>query len=118
MKQASTQSIKSLVFAALVTVALYTFSSNSFSAPPPSGADLFKSKCAMCHGPDGSGNTPMGKRLNLRDLRSSDVQKHTDDELTAIITNGKSPMPAYGKTLSASDIHELVAYIRSIAAKS
>jgi len=115
MKQASSQTIKSLVFAALITVTLYIFSSNSFSAPPPSGAELFKSKCAMCHGPDGSGNTPMGKRLNLRDLRSSDVQKHTDDELTAIITNGKPPMPAYGKTLSSDDIHQLVTYLRSMA---
>ncbi|HTU47264.1 MAG TPA: cytochrome c [Bryobacteraceae bacterium] len=115
MKHASKQVIKSLTLAALVFLSLYIFSSSALSAPPPSGADLFKSKCAMCHGPDGSGNTPMGKRLNLRDLRSSDVQKHTDDELTAIITNGKPPMPAYGKTLSASDIHELVAYLRSIA---
>lgn len=86
--------------------------------PAQSGADLFKSKCAACHGADGAGKTPMGQRLKLRDLRSTEVQKQTDDQLTATITNGKSPMPAYGKTLSATDIHELVAYLRSIANKS
>jgi mono/diheme cytochrome c family protein len=107
MKYGTGQVIMSLGVAALVA--------RAFSAPSPSGADLFKSKCAMCHGPDGGGNTPMGKRLNLRDLRSSDVQKHTDDELAAIITNGKPPMPAYGKTLSSDDIRQLVAYLRSIA---
>ncbi len=105
--------------AALLALTAYIFSSTAFSAPPPaSGADTFKAKCAMCHGPDGSGNTPMGQRLKIRDLRSPDVQKQTDDELAAIITNGKPPMPAYGKTLAAGDIRQLVAYIRSIAAKS
>lgn len=79
------------------------------------GADTFKSKCATCHGPDGSGSTPMGQRLKVRDLRSPDVQKQSDADLTAIITNGKPPMPTYGKTLSAADIHELVAYIRTLA---
>ena len=83
-----------------------------------SGEDTFKAKCAMCHGQDGSGNTPMGKRTKLRDLRSAEVQKETDDDLASTIKNGKSPMPAYGKTLSAKEIQDLVAYIRSIAKKS
>lgn len=91
---------------------------NRLSAAPASGADTFKAKCATCHGPDGSGNTAMGQRLKVRDLRSPDVQKQTDDELTAIITKGKPPMPAYGKTLTPADIHQLVAYLRSIAGKS
>ena len=81
------------------------------------GADTFKAKCAMCHGADASGNTPMGKQLNTPDLRSPQVQKLSDNELTAIITDGKPPMPAFGKTLSAGDIHELVSYLRSIAKK-
>ena len=82
------------------------------------GADTFKAKCAVCHGADGSGNTPMGQKMKLSDLRSPNVQKQSDDELTAIITKGKPPMPAYGKSLSPADIRQLVAYIRSIAAKN
>ena len=81
------------------------------------GADTFKTKCAMCHGADASGNTPMGKQLHIRDLRSAEVQKLSDGELTAIITDGKPPVPAFGKTLSAADIHELVSYLRDIAKK-
>ena len=81
------------------------------------GADTFKAKCAMCHGDDASGNTPMGKQLHILDLRSAQVQKLSDNELTAIITDGKPPMPGFGKTLSAGDIHELVSYLRSIAKK-
>jgi len=60
----------------------------------------------------------MGQRMKVHDLRSPDVQKQTDDELASIITNGKPPMPAYGKSLTAADIRQIVAYLRSIAAKS
>jgi mono/diheme cytochrome c family protein len=105
-------SIISLVLAAAA------LSISLLSAAPASGADMFKAKCAACHGQDGSGNTAMGQKMKVRDLRSTDVQKQTDDELTAIITNGKPPMPAYSKILTAADIHQIVAYLRSIAAKS
>jgi mono/diheme cytochrome c family protein len=60
----------------------------------------------------------MGQNMKIRDLRSPQVQGQTDDQLVAIISNGKPPMPAYGKTLAAGDIQQLVAFIRSIAAKS
>ena len=82
-----------------------------------SPADTFKTKCAMCHGADGSGNTPLGKNFNIPDMRSAAVQKKSDSELSAIITNGKPPMPGFGKTLSAGDIQDLVSYLRSIARK-
>ncbi len=88
---------------------------NAFSAPPPAAGDIYKAKCVMCHGADGAGTTPMGQKFKIRDLRSADVQKQSDDQLTAIITDGKTPMPAYGKSLAPGDIKQLVAFIRSIA---
>ena len=100
----------------LVALAGCVFALSGFSAS--SGADTYHAKCAMCHGPDGGGKTPMGQKLKIRDLRSPEVQTQTDDQLTAIITNGKPPMPAYSKTLTSADIQQLVAHIRSIAAKS
>jgi len=118
MKSANRQLIRWLAAGLLLALPGCIFSLRAFSAPASSGADTFKTKCAPCHGPDGSGSTAMGQRLKIRDLRSPDVQKQSDDELASIITNGKPPMPAYGKTLSPSDIHQLVAYIRSIATKS
>jgi mono/diheme cytochrome c family protein len=97
-------------FAALAAIA-------SCSLATAAGEDTFKSKCAGCHGPDGSGNTAMGKKFKLRDLRSADVQKQSEAELTAIVTNGKPPMPAFGKSLDAPAIQALVAYMRTIATK-
>jgi cytochrome c6 len=77
-------------------------------------ADLFKAKCAMCHGADGAGKPAM----KTRDFSSADVQKQTDAELTAIITKGKNKMPAYETKLTKEQIAGLVAHIRTFAKKN
>jgi len=81
------------------------------------GAAIFKSKCAMCHGPDGSGKTAMGEKLNIRDLRSAEVQKQTDAELSQIVTKGKNKMPPYDGKLTKEQIDQLVAYVRDLGKK-
>jgi hypothetical protein len=43
--------------------------------------------------------------MNIPDLRSDGVQRHSDDELTEVITRGKGDMPAFGKKLSRVQIH-------------
>ncbi len=81
------------------------------------GENLFKGKCAMCHGPDGSGKTMMGEKLKIPDLRSADVQKKTDADLKAIIIKGKDKMPAYETKLNKEQIDKLVVYTRDLAKK-
>lgn len=76
------------------------------------GAALFKTKCAPCHGPDGSGQTPVGKNLKVRDLRSPEAQKLTDAEITKVLTDGKGKMPA--SKLPADDIKTVIAFVRSL----
>ena len=91
------------------------FTASIFSSPAlAAGAETYITKCAACHGTDGSGATPMGKKFKLRDLRSADVQKQSDHDLENVIAKGKPPMPVFEKTLDAAKIQELVAYIRSI----
>jgi mono/diheme cytochrome c family protein len=97
-------------------LAITFFLSSSSSARADDSATLYKAKCAACHGPDGAG-TAVGTKLGAHDLRSADVQKMSDAELTEIITNGKNKMPAYAKTLKPDDVKGLVAFIRSLAAK-
>lgn len=84
------------------------------AADAKAGDAVYKAKCASCHAKDGGGDTTMGKKFNLRDLRGADVQKLTDVELHTIIAKGKEKMPAYEKKLSADELNNLVAYIRSI----
>lgn len=78
------------------------------------GAATFKAKCAMCHGQDATGNTPMGKNLKIRDLTSADVQKQPDADILTVITKGKNKMPEYGSKLSKDQIADLGKYIRSL----
>jgi len=77
------------------------------------GAALYK-PCAVCHGANGSGDTPAGKSMKVRDLRSPAVQKQTDIELTKVISGGKGKMPAYGKKMSTADIQAIIAHIRTL----
>lgn len=86
--------------------------------PQGNEADLYKTKCAVCHGANGKGDTPMGKRIGVRDFASPEVQKQTDEELAEIIAKGRSKMPGYEKTLKEPEIKGLVAYIRGLAKKA
>jgi mono/diheme cytochrome c family protein len=78
---------------------------------------LYQTKCASCHGADGSGNTIVGKALKLKDIRDPEVQKISDPDLTTLIAKGKDKMPAGEKTLKPDQIKSLVAYVRELAQK-
>ena len=77
----------------------------------------YKAKCAGCHGPDGTGSTPAGKAMGVRDFHSPDVQKETDAELADIITNGKNKMPKYADKLKDAEIKDLAAYVHDLGKK-
>lgn len=99
---------------ALAVVILFPMQSRATTAMADDGAATFKAKCATCHGADGSGNTPMGKKLKVRNLGSAEVQKQSDAQLAGVISKGKRKMPAFGKSLSADQINQLVAHIRML----
>ncbi|PYP83818.1 MAG: hypothetical protein DMF61_22075 [Blastocatellia bacterium AA13] len=106
-----------------LTVIALTVAAFVWAAPRSSGvvaageeedaAATYKSKCVMCHAPDGSGNTPVGKSMKLRDLGSADVQGQSDSQLYDVITKGKGKMPAYEKSLGEDTCKALVTHIRS-----
>jgi mono/diheme cytochrome c family protein len=81
------------------------------------GADVYKAKCATCHGQDGSGNTPVGKSLQVADLRSAAVQSKSDAELTQSVTEGKNNMPGFKGNITDDEIHAVVTFVRTFAAK-
>lgn len=79
-----------------------------------SGADVFKSKCASCHGQAGAADTAMAKSMHIKDLGSADVQSQSDAQLTEVVTKGKKPMPGYEGKLTNDQIQDVVKYIRSL----
>lgn len=89
----------------------------AYSTTPAETENYYKAKCAVCHGTDGSGATAMGKKLNVRDLRSAEVQKKSDGELAGVIEKGKNKMPAYKTDLCKEKLQHMVGYIRSMAKK-
>jgi len=100
--------VRIALFSLLLALALPT------PAAAQSGADLYKSKCQGCHGPGGVPSAGMAKAMGLKELGSSDVQSMSDADLTSEINNGKGKMPAFKDKLSASQIKEVVAYIRTL----
>jgi mono/diheme cytochrome c family protein len=88
------------------------------SPAPDRAADsgTFRTKCAICHGPDGSGSA-VGKSMNVPDLRSPEIQKLPDAQLAQIISEGKGGMPPFKSSLSEDQIHSLVSYLRSLHQK-
>ena len=103
----------SMAVAAIALAAVLLVPVNLFAQ----GADTFKAKCAMCHGPDGAGKTAMGEKLKLRDLSSAEVQKQSDAELTQIVTKGKGKMTPFEGKLTKEQIEQVVGYVRSLGKK-
>jgi mono/diheme cytochrome c family protein len=83
------------------------------AADAAAGKAAYDKSCKSCHGPDGAGNPAVAKmmKVDMRDLKSPDVQAMSDDDLKKIVTDGKGKMkPVAGASGSAADI---VAYIRT-----
>jgi mono/diheme cytochrome c family protein len=90
-----------------------------FSARGADPKANWSNNCMLCHGPDGSANTSMGKALNAKDLTNAQIQSSfTDAEAAAAIKDGVSKdgttrMIAFGDKLSDEEIKALVAYVRT-----
>jgi cytochrome c6 len=100
----------------LVAVGLLAVSAGSSKAQS-AAETLYKAKCAMCHGPDGKGETPAGKSLKVVSFATPEVAKMSDEELETVITKGKNKMPAFDGKLKKEQIEQLVSYIRELAKK-
>lgn len=78
------------------------------------GADTYKSKCAMCHGPDGTAATPMGKMMKIPSFKDPEVVKQSDAALIATTKDGKGKMPSYSGKLTDAQIKDVVSFIRTL----
>jgi len=102
-----TNPAKTIAWSALV---LGLTASPAFAAD--SGADVFKQKCAICHGENGAGK---GK---VPALGSAEVQAKSDADLKAATEKGvktdNGMMPGYAGKLTPEQVDAVVAYIRSL----
>lgn len=78
------------------------------------GADTFKVRCVMCHGADGSGDTPAGRIFKAASLTDPMVTTKSDEELHTVIKNGKNKMPPFKTQLTDEQIDAVIGYIRKL----
>jgi mono/diheme cytochrome c family protein len=74
----------------------------------------FATHCEGCHGPNGEGGLAKveNKQIKVPSLKAAHALKHTDDELTKIVTNGEEAMPPFKDKLQPEEITELVRFVR------
>ena len=108
-----TRLLGGLVFAAIGGIGLTAY------ATEPHPSELYKQYCAKCHGEDGRGQTPQGKKLSARDFTDGEwLAEEKDSELIEVVTDGKDDMPPFGKKLTREQIESLVKHdVRGFAAK-
>jgi cytochrome c551/c552 len=103
---------------AIVTAALFLAAIASASAGD--AKEIWDKQCAKCHGPDGKGETKMGKKLGLKDFSDAKVQAELkDEEMLKAIKEGVKDKegvvrmkPAEG--VSDDDAKALVQYVRGL----
>jgi putative heme-binding domain-containing protein len=77
------------------------------------GQELYNSFCQICHGELGEGQT-MGKPLT-----DAMANRQSDEELLAVITDGRSGtgMAAWGGSFSEEEIFDIATYVRTLQGK-
>jgi len=114
---------------ALAALAVLLVPAMASAGDAAAGKPVFQANCSSCHGMTGKGDGPVGAALTPppRDLTTGDFKFDTDGDgkpgtdadLKSVITKGAlayggSPLMAPWPTLTAAQIDDIVAYIRSL----
>ncbi len=81
------------------------------------GAEVFRTNCEMCHGPQGHGDGPAGQSLDPKPRNLASIQAAaSDDFLFWRIREGKpgTSMVAWKGILSDEQIWQTVSFIRTL----
>lgn len=88
--------------------------------PPDRQARLFSKVCAQCHGPDGRGDGPAARKLQLKPANLHEPWKRVDpaNEAVSLARIAKFGVPgtamAGHETLTDSEVLSLVAYLETL----
>jgi len=101
-----------------IVIAALALAASTAALTAGDAAAIFEKQCQKCHGADGTGQTPMGKKLALKDFTDAKVQAgFTDAEATKALKEGvkdgdKTKMkPA--EDVTDDDIKALIAKVRA-----
>ena len=94
-------------------IALAASVANAWAAD---GKACFEGNCIPCHGADGKGYTPMGRKIHAKNLTES---KMSEAEIVSRILEGTKDekgqprMPSFREKLSADEVSALAAYVQT-----
>lgn len=97
-------------------------------ADAAAGKATYDDSCIHCHGEAGAGNPVQDGfwKMKIPRLNGEYVQKKSDDDLKAVILNGKRKMPpavmgqahtATSAKIKPEQVPDLIAYVRSLKKK-
>ncbi|CAN5226682.1 hypothetical protein BH11MYX1_BH11MYX1_08320 [soil metagenome] len=81
------------------------------------GRELFAIACAVCHGVDGEGDTPVAHAMQRRrppSLHEVRLVELSPGALYRVIVDGYGVMPSYEVLLTTADRWAVVAYVRTL----
>ena len=100
----------------LITILFVVTISNGLAATVK---ENWEKHCKKCHGPDGKGQTKMGRQSGAKDYTDPKVQAELSDEKAmkiikeGLVEKGKKKMDPYGDKLNDDEIKALISHIRS-----
>ena len=94
----------------VVALTFISFASFTMAADAEKGKEIFTENCTTCHS-GGKNAMAVGKSFSKEDLETNKMNSAT--AIIEIVTNGKPPMPAFGKpgTINTADIENVAAYV-------
>jgi len=107
----------------LIALSLTLLAAGALAAHAADSKELWEKNCKKCHGPDGKGQTTMGKKFGVKDYTSAKVQEGLKDEEMAkaikegIKKDGQTRMKPFGDTLNEDEIKGLVEFVRKFKEK-
>jgi len=103
----------------LILIAAAALAVSVVSASAADVKETWEKSCAKCHGPDGKGDTKMGKKLDIKDLTDSKYQATLKDEdmFKAIkegVKDGEKIRMKGAEGLNDAEMKDLVNYVRAL----
>jgi mono/diheme cytochrome c family protein len=86
-----------------------------YAADAKAGKATYDTSCKSCHGPDGTPNAMVAKmmKVEIKNLKSKEVQSMSDAELTSIIAQGRGKMQPV-KSVTGKSVDNVIAFIRTL----
>jgi cytochrome c6 len=79
------------------------------------GADIYKTKCQICHVATGLADSGPGKAMKVKPISDPEVKKMTESQMIEAVRNGMGKMQPYKDKLTDAQIKESVSYYSSLS---